>query len=100
MADERTAKAAELEQKVALLEVCNGLFSCVFLMKVSIPGVKVCVIITMCHQVECASLNQELQDSEARARRGQKKSPEEANQMIQVCVIKSMVDLHFHELRH
>lgn len=54
MADERTAKAAELEQKVALLEV------------------------------ECASLNQELQDSEARARRGQKKSPEEANQMIQM----------------
>ncbi|KAJ6435439.1 hypothetical protein OIU84_000597 [Salix udensis] len=53
IADERTVKAAELEQKVALLEV------------------------------ECASLNQELQDMEARARRGQKKSPEEANQMIQ-----------------
>lgn len=53
IADERTTKAAELEQKVALLEV------------------------------ECASLNQELQDMEARARRGQKKSPEEANQMIQ-----------------
>uniref|UniRef100_A0A6N2KVS5 Golgin candidate 1 n=1 Tax=Salix viminalis TaxID=40686 RepID=A0A6N2KVS5_SALVM len=53
IADERTMKAAELEQKVALLEV------------------------------ECASLNQELQDMEARARRGQKKSPEEANQMIQ-----------------
>ncbi|XP_020536568.1 golgin candidate 1 isoform X2 [Jatropha curcas] len=53
IADERTAKAAELEQKVALLEV------------------------------ECASLNQELQDMEARARRGQKKSPEEANQVIQ-----------------
>ncbi|KAA8534919.1 hypothetical protein F0562_029865 [Nyssa sinensis] len=53
-ADERTAKAAELEQKVALLEV------------------------------ECASLNQELQDMEARARRGQKKSPEEANQVIQM----------------
>jgi hypothetical protein len=35
-------------------------------------------------QVECASLNQELQDMEVRARRGQKKSPEEANQMIQV----------------
>ncbi|KAI8553785.1 hypothetical protein RHMOL_Rhmol05G0043200 [Rhododendron molle] len=52
-ADERTAKAAELEHKVALMEV------------------------------ECASLNQELQDLEARARRGQKKSPEEANQMIQ-----------------
>ncbi|XVE54203.1 hypothetical protein DITRI_Ditri03aG0061500 [Diplodiscus trichospermus] len=54
VADERTTKAAELEQKVALLEV------------------------------ECASLNQELQDMEARARRGQKKSPEEANQMVQI----------------
>ncbi|KAI8553746.1 hypothetical protein RHMOL_Rhmol05G0040300 [Rhododendron molle] len=53
-ADERTGKAAELEHKVALMEV------------------------------ECASLNQELQDLEARARRGQKKSPEEANQMIQM----------------
>lgn len=53
-ADERTAKVAELEQKVALLEV------------------------------ECASLNQELQGMEARARRGQKKSPEDANQMIQM----------------
>ncbi|XP_030952376.1 golgin candidate 1 isoform X1 [Quercus lobata] len=54
IADERTAKVAELEQKVALLEV------------------------------ECASLNQELQDMEARVRRGQKKSPEEANQAIQM----------------
>ncbi|XWS72083.1 hypothetical protein CRYUN_Cryun02cG0010100 [Craigia yunnanensis] len=54
IADERTTKAAELEQKVALLEV------------------------------ECTSLNQELQDMEARARRGQKKSPEEANQMVQM----------------
>ncbi|KAG7984212.1 hypothetical protein I3843_04G147500 [Carya illinoinensis] len=53
VADERTARAAELEQKVTLLEV------------------------------ECASLNQELQDMEARACRGQKKSPEEANQVIQ-----------------
>ncbi|XP_059432666.1 golgin candidate 1 isoform X2 [Corylus avellana] len=53
IADDRTAKAAELEHKVALLEV------------------------------ECASLNQELQDMEARARRGQKKLPEEANQAIQ-----------------
>ncbi|KAI8022252.1 hypothetical protein LOK49_LG03G00914 [Camellia lanceoleosa] len=57
IADERTAKVAELEQKVALLEV------------------------------ECASLNQELQDMEARARRGQKKSPEDANQMIQVSYV-------------
>lgn len=54
IADERTAKATELEQKVALLEV------------------------------ECSSLNQELQDMEARLRREQKKSPEEANQGIQV----------------
>ncbi|XP_075491931.1 golgin candidate 1-like isoform X7 [Primulina tabacum] len=53
-ADDRAAKAAEFEQKVALLEV------------------------------ECASLNEELQDVEARVRRGQKKSPEDANQAIQV----------------
>ncbi|KAL9440710.1 hypothetical protein AB3S75_019389 [Citrus x aurantiifolia] len=52
-ADERTAKAGELEQKVAMLEV------------------------------ECATLQQELQDMEARLKRGQKKSPEEANQAIQ-----------------
>ncbi|XP_050368945.1 golgin candidate 1 [Argentina anserina] len=54
IADERTSKASELEQKMALLEV------------------------------ECANLNQELQDMEARARREQKKPPEEANQMIKV----------------
>lgn len=54
IADERTAKAGELEQKVALLEV------------------------------ECATLQQELQDMEARVKRGQKKSPEEANQVIQM----------------
>ncbi|CAI0628667.1 unnamed protein product [Linum tenue] len=53
LADERTSKASELEQKVALLEV------------------------------ECATLNQELQDMEARVRRGQKKAPEELNQSIQ-----------------
>ncbi|CAA3021994.1 Golgin candidate 1 [Olea europaea subsp. europaea] len=53
-ADERAAKAAELEQKVTLLEV------------------------------ECASLNQELQDMEARVWREQKKSSEDANQAIQV----------------
>ncbi|KAH0775195.1 hypothetical protein KY290_012332 [Solanum tuberosum] len=53
-ADERTAKATEFEQKVALLEV------------------------------ECATLNQELQEMEARTRRGQKKSSEEANQVLQV----------------
>lgn len=38
----------------------------------------------MWYKVECASLNQELQDMEARVRRGQKKSPEDANQAIQV----------------
>ncbi|XP_038700471.1 golgin candidate 1 isoform X1 [Tripterygium wilfordii] len=54
IADERTAKATELEQKVALLEV------------------------------ECASLNQELQEMEARARRGQKKSTEGASQVVQM----------------
>ncbi|XP_073066973.1 golgin candidate 1-like isoform X4 [Primulina eburnea] len=54
IADDRAAKAAEFEQKVALLEV------------------------------ECASLNEELQGMEARVRRGQKKSPEDANQAIQV----------------
>ncbi|RXI05971.1 hypothetical protein DVH24_018013 [Malus domestica] len=53
IADERIAKASELEQKMALLEV------------------------------ECANLNQELQEMEAKVRRGQKKSPEEANQAIQ-----------------
>ncbi|XP_041993835.1 golgin candidate 1-like isoform X1 [Salvia splendens] len=53
-ADDRASKAADLEQKVALLEV------------------------------ECASLNQELQDMEARVRHGQKKAPEDANQAIQV----------------
>ncbi|KAL9443630.1 hypothetical protein AB3S75_016906 [Citrus x aurantiifolia] len=54
IADERTAKAGELEQKVAMLEV------------------------------ECATFQQELQDMEARLKRGQKKSPEEANQAIQM----------------
>ncbi|KAL9274580.1 Golgin putative 1-like protein [Drosera capensis] len=53
LADDRTAKAAELEHKVALLEA------------------------------ECSSLNQELQDMEAKVRLGQKKSPEDANQLIQ-----------------
>lgn len=53
-ADERMSKTVELEKKVALLEV------------------------------ECSSLNQELQDMEVRNRRGQKKSPEEANQTIQI----------------
>ena len=39
---------------------------------------------TICYQVERASLTQEMQDMEARVRREQKKSPEEANQAIQV----------------
>ncbi|CAM8966368.1 unnamed protein product [Rhodiola kirilowii] len=54
VADERTAKGTDLEQKIALLEV------------------------------ECATLNQELQEMEARSRRSQRKAPEEANQMIQI----------------
>ncbi|KAG5569683.1 hypothetical protein H5410_059449 [Solanum commersonii] len=61
-ADERTAKATEFEQKVALLEV------------------------------ECATLNQELQDMEARTRRGQKKSSEEANQVLQAEMQKLRVE--------
>ncbi|KAF8093586.1 hypothetical protein N665_0383s0209 [Sinapis alba] len=62
IADERTAKVTELEQKVALLEV------------------------------ECTSLNQELQDMEVRARRGQKKSPDEPNQVIQIQAWQDEVD--------
>ncbi|EOA29973.1 hypothetical protein CARUB_v10013079mg [Capsella rubella] len=62
IADERTAKVADLEQKVALLEA------------------------------ECTSLNQELQDMEVRARRGQKKSPDEANQVIQIQAWQEEVD--------
>ncbi|KAF2574249.1 hypothetical protein F2Q70_00001124 [Brassica cretica] len=62
IADERTAKVAELEQKVALLEV------------------------------ECTSLNQELQDMEVRARREQKKSPDEPNQVIQIQAWQDEVD--------
>ncbi|XP_008804605.1 golgin-84 [Phoenix dactylifera] len=53
-ADESTTRATELEHKVALLEV------------------------------ECASLTQELQDMEARNRRGQKKPSEEASQNLQM----------------
>ncbi|CAH2051188.1 unnamed protein product [Thlaspi arvense] len=62
IADERTTKVAELEQKVALLEV------------------------------ECTSLNQELQEMEVRARRGQKKTPDEANQVIQIQAWQDEVD--------
>lgn len=61
-ADERAARAAELEQKVALLEV------------------------------ECASLNQELHDMEARVRRGQMKAPEDSNQAMQVQAMQEEVD--------
>lgn len=53
-AEESTGRATELEHKVALLEV------------------------------ECASLTQELQDMEARNRRGQKKTSEEASQILQI----------------
>ncbi|KAG7579792.1 Golgin subfamily A member 5 [Arabidopsis thaliana x Arabidopsis arenosa] len=62
IADERTAKVADLEQKVALLEA------------------------------ECTSLNQELQDMEVRARRGQKKAPDEANQVVQIQAWQDEVD--------
>ena len=54
----------------------------IFCDKISVPGFVDDNILH--HQVECANLNQELQDLEARVRRGQKKSPEEANQAIQV----------------
>ncbi|KAF5194454.1 Golgin candidate [Thalictrum thalictroides] len=60
--DERASKVAELEQKLALLEA------------------------------ESASLNQELQDMEARARRGQKKSTDEANQALQMQAWQEEVD--------
>ncbi|KAJ6830981.1 golgin-84 isoform X1 [Iris pallida] len=53
-AEESTSRATELEHKVALLEV------------------------------ECASLTQELQDMEARNRRGQKKTNDEASQILQM----------------
>ncbi|KAL9266057.1 Golgin putative 1-like protein [Drosera capensis] len=59
LADDRTAKAAELEHKVALLEA------------------------------ECSSLNQELQDMEAKVRLGRKKSPEDANQLMDVFCLKT-----------
>ncbi|OWM66066.1 hypothetical protein CDL15_Pgr015493 [Punica granatum] len=63
LADERTAKAAELEQKLAFYEVENS------------------------------SLAQELQDVKALARRGQKKSAEETNQAIQVEMQKMRVEM-------
>ncbi|GAB2225333.1 hypothetical protein Droror1_Dr00006125 [Drosera rotundifolia] len=62
LADDRTLKAAELEQKVALLEA------------------------------ECSSLNQELQDMEAKVRLRQKKSPEDANQLIQMQALQDEVE--------
>lgn len=51
--DERTQRITDLEQKVSMLEI------------------------------ECTTLNQELQESEARSRREQKRSTEEANQTSQ-----------------
>lgn len=88
IADERTAKAAELEQKVALLEVVRNRLEFLYYPN-SFPWNKLMFLdflgnSTIHYQVECANLNQELQDMEARVRRGQKKSPEEANQAIQV----------------
>ncbi|XP_072957751.1 golgin-84 isoform X1 [Typha angustifolia] len=61
-AEESTSRAMELEHKVALLEV------------------------------ECASLQQELQDVEARNRRAQKKPSEEANQILQMQAWQEEVD--------
>ncbi|XP_042416981.1 golgin-84-like isoform X1 [Zingiber officinale] len=61
-AEESTSRAAELEHKLALLEVENS------------------------------SLNQELQDLEARNRREQKKSSEEANQILQMQAWQEEVD--------
>ncbi|KAI3935810.1 hypothetical protein MKX01_032994 [Papaver californicum] len=53
-ADERASRAADLEQKLAVVEA------------------------------ECACLTQELQDMDARVRRGQKRTPEEASQALQI----------------
>ncbi|KAE8682858.1 hypothetical protein F3Y22_tig00111234pilonHSYRG00086 [Hibiscus syriacus] len=44
-------------------------------------------------EVECATLNQELQETEARAHQGQKKSPEEVNQMVQAEMQKLRVEM-------
>lgn len=62
IADDRTAKVADLEQKLAVLEV------------------------------EYASLNQEMQDMETRAQHRQKKSPEDPNQVIQIQAWKEEVE--------
>uniref|UniRef100_A0A0D9V5J5 Golgin-84 n=1 Tax=Leersia perrieri TaxID=77586 RepID=A0A0D9V5J5_9ORYZ len=61
-ADQSSSRAMELEHKVAVLEV------------------------------ECASLQQELQEMEARNRRAQKKPSEEANQVIQMQVWQEEVE--------
>ena len=42
-------------------------------------------------QVECASLQQELQEMEARNRRAQKKPSEEANQVLQVKIKNHLI---------
>ena len=42
-------------------------------------------------QVECASLQQELQEMEARNRRAQKKPAEEANQVLQVKIKNHLI---------
>ena len=47
---------------------------------------------TIYPQVECANLNQELQDLEVRIRRGQKKAPEDAYQVIQVYLYNCTAD--------
>ncbi|XP_033130586.1 golgin candidate 1 isoform X1 [Brassica rapa] len=43
-------------------------------------------------QVECTSLDQELQDMEVRARRGQTKSPDEPNQVTHIQAWQGEVD--------
>nr|CAB3474227.1 unnamed protein product [Digitaria exilis] len=62
-ADQSSSRALELEHKVAVLEV------------------------------ECASLQQELQEMEARNRRAQKKPSEEANQVLQAELQKMRVEM-------
>ncbi|OEL30986.1 Golgin-84 [Dichanthelium oligosanthes] len=62
-ADQSSSRALELEHKVAVLEV------------------------------ECASLQQELQEMEARNRRTQKKPSEEANQVLQAELQKMRVEM-------
>lgn len=83
---------AELEQKVAMLEVDELIFNAIC--SPIIIYLNFIRRLANDTQVECTSLNQELQDMEVRARRGQKKSPDEANQVVQVCYFKVIMLLH------